>query len=177
MYDESTHTFTYNKLAQISDRFAFDVQQYNYRNGILVRKQLEDTAKFDLSENQDFEVYRECVAQSITNTAFIDRMKAYCDYKEADTLASRCVANQMARKYPELQIYYDSLGADKIRALSYQESKLKEEYSFVTKSANIEHRVNMAFSSGTRIPKIEIKEKHIYRIIMQTFVVVSYIIL
>ena len=159
MYDESTQSFTYNKLAQISDRFAFDVQQYNYKNGILVRKQLEDTAKFDLSDNQTFEVYRECVAQSITNTSFIDRMKDYCDYKEADTLASRCVANQMARKYPELHIYYDSLGADKIRALSYQESKLKEEYSFVTKSANIEHRVNQWFSSGSRIPKNEIKAR------------------
>lgn len=93
------------------------------------------------------------------NTSFIDRMKDYCDYKEADTLASRCVANQMARKYPELHIYYDSLGADKIRALSYQESKLKEEYSFVIKSANIEHRVNQWFSSGSRIPKNEIKAR------------------
>lgn len=29
MYNESTQTFTYNKLAEISDRFAFDVQKYN----------------------------------------------------------------------------------------------------------------------------------------------------
>ena len=51
------------------------------------------------------------------------------------------------------------MGADKIRALSYQESKLKEEYSFVIKSANIEHRVNQWFSSGSRIPKNEIKAR------------------
>ena len=159
MYDEATQTFTCNKLAQISDRFAFDVQQYNYKNGLLVRKQLEDTGKFALAGNQGFEVYKECVVQSISNTAFIDRMKAYCDYKDLNSLASRCVANNMAKKYPELSIYYETLGSDKIRALSYQESKLKEEYSYVSKAANICHKVAMQFPDGSKLPKMEIKAR------------------
>jgi hypothetical protein len=159
MYDEATQTFTCNKLAQISDRFAFDVQQYNYKNGLLVRKQLEDTGKFALAGNQGFEVYKECVVQSISNTAFIDRMKAYCDYKDLNSLASRCVANNMAKKYPELSIYYETLGSDKIRALSYQESKLKEEYSYVSKAANICHKVAMQFPDGNKLPKQEIKAR------------------
>lgn len=159
MYDEATQAFICNKLAQISDRFAFDVQQYNYQNGLLVRKQLEETGKFDLAGNQGFEVYRECVVQSITNTAFIERMKAYCDYKDLDSFASRAVANNMANKYPELSIYYDTLGSDKIRALSYQESKLKDEYSFVTKQANISHKVAMLFPDGAKVPKLELKAR------------------
>lgn len=159
MYDESTQTFTSNKLAQISDRFAFDVQQYNYQNGLLVRKQLEETGMFELSGNQNFEVYKGCVVQSITNTAFIDRMKTYCDFKDQDSFASRAVANNMAKKYPELPIYYEALGSDKIRALSYQESKLKEEYSFVSKQANICHRVTMLLPDGAKIPKVELKAR------------------
>lgn len=92
LYDEAAGAFTYNPLAVISDRFAYDVQQYNYKNGVLVRKQLEDTNKFDVSEQQSFQVYQEVVKQSITNTAFIDRMQAYCEYKEDDGFASRCIA-------------------------------------------------------------------------------------
>lgn len=88
MYDESTHSFTYNKLAQISDRFAFDVQQYNYKNGILVRKQLEETGKFDLSDNQVFDVYKESVAQTIANNTFIEKMKDYCEHKDSQNMFS-----------------------------------------------------------------------------------------
>ena len=159
MYDETTQTFTYNQLAPISDRFAYDVQQHNYKNGLLVRMQLEDTGKFDLAENQDFEVYKGCVAQSINNTSFIERMQAYCDYKDQNTLASRCVANNMAKNYPELHIYYDTLGSDKIRALSYQESKLKEEYNYVTKTANICYRVARFFPNGSKLSKSEVKAR------------------
>ena len=159
MYDEETQTFTCNKLAQLSDRFAFDVQQHNYKNGLLVRKQLEETGVFELSGNQNFEVYKGCVVHSITNTAFIDRMKAYCDYKELNSFASRAVANNLAKKYPELSIYYEALGGDKIKALSYQESKLKEEYSFVTKQANISHKVAMLIPDGAKIPKLELKAR------------------
>lgn len=159
MYDEATQTFTCNDLARVSDRFAFDVQQYNYRNGLLVRKQLEDTGKFELTGKQGFEMYKTSVAYSITSTAFIERMKAYCDYKDLNSWASRCVASNMAKKYPELSIYYDTLGSSKIKALGYQESKLKEEYSCVTKAANICHKVAMLFPNGTRIPKLELKAR------------------
>lgn len=112
-----------------------------------------------MSDNQTFDVYKQCVIQSIKNTTFIDRMKDYCDFKDANTLGSRVMAGKMAQKHPELPIYYNTLGAAKIRALSYQESKLKEEYSFVVKSANIEHKVNQAFTSGSRIPKTQIKAR------------------
>ena len=51
------------------------------------------------------------------------------------------------------------MGSDKIRALSYQESKLKEEYSFVTKQANISHKVAMLFPDGAKVPKLELKAR------------------
>lgn len=159
MYDENTHSFTYNKLAQISDRFAFDVQQYNYKNGILVRKQLEDTGKFDLSDNQVFDVYKESVAQTIANNTFIEKMKDYCEHKDSRNMFSNYIADQLARKTPELKIYYDALGSGKIKALGYQESKLKKEYAFLAKISGIRHKVDMAFKKGDKLPKAEIKSR------------------
>ena len=72
---------------------------------------------------------------------------------------SNYIADQLARKTPELKIYYDALGSGKIKALGYQESKLKKEYAFLAKISGIRHKVDMAFKKGDKLPKAEIKSR------------------
>ena len=58
MYDEASQSFTYNKLAEISERFTFDVQHYNYQNGIMVKDQLDATGKFITDKNEGMAIYK-----------------------------------------------------------------------------------------------------------------------
>ena len=159
MYNESTQTFTYNKLAEISDRFAFDVQKYNYQNGVMIKKQLDSTGKFDTSEDVATATYKGYVAFSITNTAFIDRMSNYCELRDYGSAIAKSVAATIAHDYPQLKIYYDTLGSAKIKALDYQESKLKAEYNNVVKLANSKDKIAHLFKIGDRLPKTEIKSR------------------
>lgn len=159
MWDESTSTFTYNQLAQVNERFAYDVQKYNYQNGVLVKDQLEATGKFNTSKEEATAIYNGFVAHTITNTAFTERMQNYCEMKDSGSNIANCVAAGIAQQHPELKIYYDTLGSKKIKALDYQESKLKEEYSFYINKANLEHKIGMLFKSGDRLPKVEIKAR------------------
>ena len=159
MYNESTQTFTYNKLAEISDRFAFDVQKYNYQNGVMIKKQLDSTGKFDTSEDVATATYKGYVAFSITNTAFIDRMSNYCELRDNGSVIAKSVAATIANDYPQLKIYYDTLGSTKIKALDYQESELKAEYNNVVKLANSKDKIAHLFKIGDRLPKTEIKSR------------------
>lgn len=159
MYNENTQSFTYNKLAEISDRFAFDVQKYNYQNGVMIKKQLESTGKFDTSEDVTTATYNRYVAFSITNTAFIDRMNNYCELMDNGSIIAINVAASIAQDYPELKVYYNTLGSAKIKALGYQESKLKSEYQNVVKLAQSKDKIAHLFKDGTRIPKTEIKAR------------------
>lgn len=159
MYDENTQSFTYNKLAEISDRFAFDVQQYNYQNGVMIKDQLDATGKFDTSESENVATYEGYVAFSITNTAFIERMQRYCEFMDYGSSIAKSVAATIAQDYPELKIYYETLGSAKIKALDYQESKLKAEYNNVIKLKQSKERIASLFKDGARLPKTEIKAR------------------
>jgi hypothetical protein len=159
MWNETTKQFEFNKLAQLSDRFAYDVQHYNYQNGVIVQKLLEESRKFDTSSAEAIETYKTTVAHSIRNTAFIDRMKEYCEYRKAQGLCANVAAQSLANKYPELKTYYDVLGEETIKELSYQESNLKDEYAFQIKRDDVQTRIDMRFKDGDRLSNVELKAR------------------
>lgn len=159
MYDEASQSFTYNKLAEISERFTFDVQHYNYQNGIMVKDQLDATGKFITDKNEGMAIYKGIMLCTITNTAFAERMQTYCEYKDSGNKFAICVAAQIHQQHPELKAYYETLGSKKIKALDYQESKLKAEYANVVKLQGAKDRIAQMFPSGARLPKVEIKAK------------------
>ena len=159
MWNESTKQFEFNKLAQLSDRFAYDVQHYNYQNGVIVQKLLEESRKFDTSSAEAIETYKTTVAHSIRNTAFADRMKEYCEYRRAGGLCANVAAQSLYHKYPELKTYYDVLGEETIKELSYQESNLKDEYAFQIKRDDVQTRIDMRFKDGDRLSNVELKAR------------------
>lgn len=65
----------------------------------------------------------------------------------------------MMVQYPELGIYYDALGAEKIKALSYQESKLKDEYAAISKGGSVAHQLGLLIKAGDKISKVGLKAK------------------
>ena len=52
------HEFVFNKLAYISEQYAYELQKYNYKNGLIIKKQLSEN-NFDVTENQVYSVYQE----------------------------------------------------------------------------------------------------------------------
>lgn len=124
--------FKFNKMAYLNDRYIYKVQCYNYQNGIMVKKLMEETGQFDVSEKQEYyDSYQEQLNLIFNKECFADSMKTYCDYRKLKEDAkglSFCIAmTTLESRYPKLIYYYDQLGADRIKALGYKESALKNE--------------------------------------------------
>lgn len=157
MYDETVGKFVFNRLAYISDRYAYDVQQYNYQNGLLVRSQLENTGVFDVSEPERVWVFKEHIKNTISRKSFIERMKYYCDYRSKGGMTMDFLAEDLVKKSPAIKVYYNELGADRIKALSYRESNLKDEIRNKESKGNIAYELSKRITTGF-ISNAELKD-------------------
>lgn len=156
-YNEAEDSFVYNKLAELSDRLSFEVQNHTYRNGLMVRKELIATDKFNLAENQAYEAFSEYLRGEIQRTSFREKMKDYLTYKESDNKWVRLLSLRLSEEDERLRSYYDLLGADRIRALSCDEANLKKEVAAISKEGAIEHSLKQQLHTGQRITKADLK--------------------
>ena len=108
MYDEQKGEFVFNRLAYVNEQYCFDVQKFNYQNGVIVKKLLQDSS-FDVSENQTYAVYQEQLKHLIKKEPFVDRMQAYCEYRAKQGLIVNLAMSTLESKYPELRYYYEAL--------------------------------------------------------------------
>lgn len=150
MYDEKEDKFVFNNLAYINEIYNYDLQKYAYENGIIIKKQLEDSG-FDTSTNQVYTVFEEHLKQTIVKQSFADRMKHYCEYKAKGNLQYDFVALSIEMEHPEIKYYYDFLGGARIKALGYKECNLKNEISFLSTQSKIKYELEKRFKSGNRI--------------------------
>lgn len=156
MYDKSSDRFVFNKLAYISEQYAYELQKYNYRNGIIVKKQLSEN-DFDVTENQTYGIYKEQLKHIVKKETFVDRMTQYCEYKSKG-LCFDLAAFTLEQKYPELKYYYDELGGNRIKALGYKEKELKNEISIRHSDAKIRYKMGTVFQMGMELTTDRIKE-------------------
>lgn len=156
MYDKLTDKFVFNRLAYISEQYAYELQMYNYRNGIVIKKQLSEN-NFDVTENQTYGIYEEQLKHIIKKESFVDRMTSYCEYK-AKGLCLDMAAFSLEQKYPELKYYYDELGLERIKALGYKEKELKNEISIRYSDSKILYRLRGIFLPDTLHTTDRIKE-------------------
>lgn len=156
-YNEAEDTFELNELAKLSDMLSFEVQNHTYKNGLMVRKELIATDKFDLAENQAYVAFSEYLRGDIQRTSFRDRMKQYLTYKESDNKFVRALCFWLDEEEPKLKDYYSLLGADRIRALSCDEANLKKDVAAISKEGSIEHSLKQQLHTGQRISKADLK--------------------
>lgn len=157
-YNEEADSFEYNKLAELSDKLAFEVQNHTYKNGLMVRKELISTNQFNISKNQHYEAFSEYLRGEIQRTSFREKMKDYLAYKESDNKFVRLLCLRLAEEEPKLRSYYELLGAEKIRALSCDEANLKKEVEAINKSGAVEHNLKKLLHTGQRITKADLKK-------------------
>ena len=157
MYDELKGEFVFNRLAYVNEQYCFDVQKFNYQNGVIVKKLLQDSS-FDVSENQTYAVYQEQLKHLIKKEPFVDRMQAYCEYRAKQGLIVNLAMSTLESKYPELSYYYEALGADRIKALNYKEKKLLNEIHIMKTKNKIRHELHGIIHIGDRILTTDIQQ-------------------
>jgi hypothetical protein len=157
MYDEQKGEFVFNRLAYVNEQYCFDVQKFNYQNGVIVKKLLQDSS-FDVSENQIYAVYQEQLKHLIKKEPFVDRMQAYCEYRAKQGLIVNLAMPTLESKYPELRYYYEALGVDRIKALNYKEKKLLNEIHIMKTKNKIRHELHGIIHIGDRILTTDIQQ-------------------
>lgn len=163
-YDSVNQRFSVNRMAYLNDNFSYDVQKENYLDGISVRKQLEDSG-FNANGNEvhsDYEEQLECI---IKKEGFSDRMKRYCEYRKNKENCQYFIADAiMERQYEDLKLYYDSLGYERIKALGYKESNLKNEMMSKQATYHLYKEFRTIFPVGTRMLTdiIKLKMEEVY---------------
>lgn len=157
MYDEQKGEFVFNRLAYVNEQYCFDVQKFNYQNGVIVKKLLQDSS-FDVSENQTYAVYQEQLKHLIKKEPFVDRMQAYCEYRAKQELIVNLAMSTLESKYPELRYYYEALGANRIKALNYKEKKLLNEIHIMKTKNKIRHELHGIIHIGDRILTADIQQ-------------------
>ena len=156
MYDEQKGEFVFNRLAYVNEQYCFDVQKFNYQNGVIVRKQLQNSS-FDVSENQAYAVYKEQLRHLIKKEPFVDRMRAYCEYRAKQGLIVNLAMSTLETKYPELKYYYDILGGDRIKALDYKEKPLLNEIHTIKNFKGVRSELHGIIRIGDRLQTAEIQ--------------------
>lgn len=156
-YDEMSDRFTINRWAYLNERFAYDVQHENYLNSVVVKKQLEDSG-FGVSEPEKISDYKEQLKCILTKEGFADRMKRYCELRQMKEQCRFYLASDlMERQYEDLRLYYDRLGFDRIKALGYKESSLKNELERCYRENEIKRKFKEVFAIGMRMSTDDIK--------------------
>lgn len=136
-YNSEQDCFVVNDMAYLSDCFAYDVQKENYENSVIVKKQLEDNG-FEVTGKEVISNYEEQLECLIRKEGFAERMKRYCEYRQQRETCKYMFPNDvLERQCEDLKVYYDLLGAERIKALGYKECNLKNEVASINNNAKL----------------------------------------
>lgn len=137
----------FNKLAMISEKRSFEIQQYDYKDRFSVFNSLKKK-----SDVEDIDKYIDMI-KSIPDTA--EKYKYFCSLPEIISISM----------FPYLpssfQNYYTVLGPGRMRALWYDVTKMRKEYERIMENQGVDIKTAMltSFSIGDKIPKSEVKDK------------------
>lgn len=162
MIDSQTHQPIFNNYAYVNQLYVYHLQKHIYQNGTTVRQQLLDSG-FSLYGNQVYTAeddYLMQLEQMASIASFKVRMKHYCEMRDSQNIFTFTLAqNQLEHQYPELRLFYDELGTERIRSLDYQERKLQAEVYARHMKAKLTEEFRKLFPVGTSHTTTEIKEK------------------
>ena len=134
------------------------MQHENYVDRVTVRRQLNDSG-FDTTEKEINLHYKEQVECLLVKEGFAERMKRYCEYRRRKENSSFVIHDDMMeRQAPEVRIYYDRIGYDRIRTLGYKEKSLKNEMELIHHRDVVMTEFRNIFKPGMRLTTNRIKE-------------------
>lgn len=160
IYDADSGNVCFNDFAYASQQYVYDLQKHNYANGIAVRNLLESSG-FALQGNQSYEAsddYAQQMEQMVTTESFADRMKNYCELRDSNSIYALAL-NNIESRFPQLKLFYEELGSERIRALGYKEKELKNEVNIRHLNNRLTEEMCRCFPIGDRLySREDIKE-------------------
>lgn len=152
MYDADSGNVCFNDFSYASQQYVYDLQKHNYANGIAVRNMLESSG-FALQGNQSYEAsddYAQQMEQMVTTESFADRMKNYCELRDSNSIYALAL-NNIESRFPQLKLFYEELGSERIRALGYKEKELKNEVNIRHLNNRLTEEMCRCFPIGDKL--------------------------
>jgi hypothetical protein len=166
-YDEDEHKMVMNIMARNGYVWRCDVKKM-YRdkdrvNELLVKLHKVNTKGSLTTGNTEGKL------SVFTNTVFTEAMKEYCELREklSQTTDGGAVNAAIRSKlrdslegsniWKRCELYYDTLGPEKIKALSYQESRIRNEAHKAADQQKIQTQIDAHYTDGQRIEMTRLK--------------------
>ena len=154
----------FNYLVKIADKRAYDVTRKEYIDDITIRRGIEsiENVNIEIIEgNIEIELQEVCnhlIQEFNKDGDFVRRMKLLCDINSQYPTFFQSYANSPLQCIIPInyQNYINTIGFEKIRALGYQESDLKD-YINSNRVLNITS-ITSLFNVGDKYTKKQIKE-------------------
>lgn len=127
-YDEQKQMFTLNHWAFTKDWYNWSVQTCQYKNGILVLQEINETSTLN-AVSSPYVYFGEKINLTATTQNKVLQLQNYCKLRQRKEQASKAgqslfTLNDTESQHPEFKYYYDQLGASKIKALKYREKDI-----------------------------------------------------
>ena len=161
VHSGSTLIPCFNELVFIAEQRAFDIQQIDYANRFSVFNTIQNTTSLGIDKSSEY------IQKVLKNTRidFPERLKDLCETPDFSVKEKKVIAIQAGELF---DLYYNGLGPERCRALSYNTTKMKKEISTLsrdnrTRTKMIEE-IKASFRLGERYFKKNIKTtlKEIY---------------
>jgi hypothetical protein len=149
-----------NELVIIAEKRAYDIQQVDYKNRFSVFNTISDSDLMSSEASSNVSKFLNKFNIDLKN--FRDKMKLLCEYPLTDQERG-VVLDQIPLLYKN---YYETLGPERCRALSYDGTYLSREYSDLQFDKNVlASEIRNTFEIGGKYTKNYIKEtlKKIYK--------------
>ena len=151
-----------NKLVQIAEERAFDIQQVDYASRFMVFSSIKESLKLDsindiTSSSYDVERFLDAYSTCLTSS---DRLKVICEFKFSNKQDQReAFLNYVPLSYRN---YYYGLGPETCKKLGYNISRVKSELQRSLQSSSnntLINKITSSFEINTRASKSYIKSK------------------
>lgn len=153
--DGSKHLYR-NTMVQIAEARAWDIQNNQYSSEVRILASLNANGIYCdavITPNDDITLFANDFA---TNNNFERRMALYCSYRFNNPTHGAMIeaTTYIPVKYHQ---YYNILGPERIHALSYKESAIKNDMLCLQSGANLENEIRQVFVSGGKYKTADIK--------------------
>lgn len=144
-----------NKLVLVNEIRAFRIQQIDYADRFSVFSSVNSKLTRDDVVNRDVTRFL-CIYETLTT--IYDKLKMLCEYNVSREVID-LVLNQIADS-DEVKSYYLALSPQKLKALSYNSSRIKRELGIVTFSPKLLlNTITLNFNPGEKYTLSSLKAK------------------
>ena len=136
-----TQRVVFNDLAMFNEIRAWDIQKSQYIDGCQVMRSIED-ATMSITEDKILESFLLAL-----NGTFEDKMRMYCEFLQAHP-DYKAQLEWLPQIPMEIKTYYNSIGPNNLRTMSYKEANIKQHLGYVDLQDSIKAAASSMFTKG-----------------------------